>query len=105
MREWRPAYKEIIKIGSAGPYEPLMPHPEMAYRIFASAGVSLVSDQPASEAALLAESPRNRIRPMCAALDTNSRRRSGDEFALAISQALFVALTAALFIAWLTIAR
>jgi hypothetical protein len=57
------------------------------------------------EAAMFPDSPRNRIRAVSAAVDVNSHRKAGAALALAVSQALFVAVTAALFIAWLTIAH
>jgi len=51
------------------------------------------------------EKLHRRSRPASALLGVSPGRRSGAAMALAVSQGLFIVVTAALFVAWLTIAR
>ena len=53
------------------------------------------------EVALFENSPRAGVSPIGYAVDANVRRRAPGEIASAVSQAIFVALTAALFVAWM----
>jgi hypothetical protein len=57
------------------------------------------------EAPVFAHSAGNRVRVLSVVLDRKSRHRRSAATALAISQGLFVAVTAALFVAWVLIAR
>ena len=60
-------------------------------------------DEPAplQEAALFAHSPRAGVSAIAHAVDANIRRRPSSAIAGFVSQALFVAATAALFVAWM----
>ena len=57
--------------------------------------------RPMQEVALFEHSPRASVSPTAYAADTNFRRRAPSEIASAVSQALFVAITAGLFVAWM----
>ena len=57
--------------------------------------------RPMQEVALFEHSPRASVSPTAYAVDASRRRRPSSEIASAVSQALFVAITAALFVAWM----
>jgi hypothetical protein len=84
------------------PYEVLMPPPEIRYGILAARGFSIVLHQfgPIQEVPVIDNNFRARGAIPIAA-GANFRRRPPGEIARVVSQAIFVAITAALFIAWM----
>lgn len=85
------------------PYESLMPAADIGYGILATHGASIVFDQlgPVQEFAVIENRPRARVGAIPIAAGMNFRRRPPGETARTVSQAIFVAITAALFIVWL----
>ncbi len=110
MRDWAPPHKENLRIGpenefrgeATALYDSLMPPAEIRYGILAARGPSIVLRQfgPLQEVAVIENSARARVGAIPIAAGANFRRRPPGEIARVVSQAIFVAITAALFIAW-----
>jgi hypothetical protein len=111
MRDLAPQHKENVRIGqkngiraqAMAPYESLMPPAEIRYGILAACGLSIVLRQlgPIQEVAVIKNSARARVSAIPIAAGMNFGRRPSGEVARIVSQVIFVAITAALFIAWL----
>jgi len=115
MRDWPPQHKENVRIDAkrrsrdeaTAPYESLMPPAKIRYGILAAPASSIVLSQFGSiqEAAVIENSARARVGAIPIAAGANFRRRPPGGVARIASQAIFVAITAALFIAWLISSR
>jgi hypothetical protein len=80
-----------------------MPPAEIRYGILAARGSSIVLHQfgPIQEVAVIDNNARARLSAIPIATGANFRRRPPGETARIVSQAIFVATTAALFIVWM----
>jgi ammonia channel protein AmtB len=95
MQVWGDAAGEL--------YDSLTTAANIVNGILAARGSSLALGQlgPIQEVAVVEHSPRARFSAIAVAADTNFRRRPPIEIVRTLFQVAFVAVTAALFIAWL----
>jgi len=81
----------------------LCPRPTFDMEFLRRSALGERPDEPApmQEVALFERNPRAGVSAVAHAVDANFRRRPSSAIAGAVSQALFVAATAVLFVAWM----
>jgi hypothetical protein len=105
MRELAPNHKEKIRDDAAPPHELLMLGPEIAYRTFAGRSANFRADQRGKEIVVFEDGFGVHSSYAAALARAAGRPSSRSRIGIAALQATFIAVTAALFIAWVAISR